>query len=157
MKATITALLLFVATLSFAQSTSAPDIDAYFAEISRTVKEGDFSGMAALYHPDGVLVLSNRTVPIADALEHWKPGIEQTKAGELTCSVAFRFSERKEGESSAHEIGIFHYTSKDKSGKTTSDSFVNFEMLLVKRNGKWLATMEYQKSEATLEEWEALD
>lgn len=32
----------------------------------------------------------------------------------------------------------------------------HFEMLLVKRNGKWLGVMEYQKSTAIMKEWKVL-
>ena len=33
-------------------------LDAIWAEVSRTVVEGDFDGMAAVYHEDAVLVNS---------------------------------------------------------------------------------------------------
>ncbi len=31
------------------------ELDAYWAEVTRTVEEGDFEGYSGLYHPDAVL------------------------------------------------------------------------------------------------------
>ena len=56
----------------------------------------------------------------------------------------------------AHETGIFYFTSVDSNGKVLSKGGVHFENLFVKRNGKWETLMEYQKSKATQEEWDAL-
>jgi ketosteroid isomerase-like protein len=48
------------------------DLDSYWAELSRTVREGDFQGYAKTYHDDAVVVFAvgnNKTsVAIADAL-----------------------------------------------------------------------------------------
>ena len=74
----------------------------------------------------------------------------------MKASVEFRFSQRIGNETTAHDTGIFVYTSADKNGKITGKYITHFEMLLVKRNNTWLAMMEYQKSDGTQEEWEAL-
>ena len=44
------------------------ELDAYWAEVSRTVAEGDFEGYAALYHEDAVLVSSpsQASMPISE-------------------------------------------------------------------------------------------
>ncbi len=142
------------------QTTSSTTLPAklinYYAEVSRTVVEGDYEGMVALYHKEGVLVTSKKSMPIAQALAGWKPGIEDTKAGKLKCNVAFRFSNLKSGEGTAHVTGIFHYTSEKSTGESEADEFIHFEMLLIQHNGAWVALMEYQKSRATKEEWRAL-
>lgn len=136
------------------------ELDTYFTEISRAVREGDFNGYKATYHKDAVCVFTagkkKYSNPIDVQLALWKPGIDDTKAGKVKSHVEFRFSQRVGDPTSAHETGIFYFTSIDKSGKVLATGGVHFEMLLVKRNGVWLALMEYQKSKATQEEWDAL-
>ncbi len=132
------------------------ELQAYYNEVSRTVVEGDFKGMVALYHKEGVLVTSKKSMPIAEALAGWKPGIEDTKMGKNKSNVSFRFSELKSDAATAHITGIFHYTSEETSGKTLADEYIDFEMLLIKQKDNWVALMEYQKSRTTVEKWEAL-
>lgn len=156
-------LVLVTATPSLGQSSTdsvrIQELNRYWAELSRTVREGDYEGYAATYHPDAVCVFTTGTkkisIPIAEQLEKWKPGFLETKAGKTRSNVEFRFSQRVGSSTSAHETGIFYFTSLDKDGKVLSGGMVHFESLLVKKNGKWLAMMEYQKSRATKEAWEA--
>ncbi len=138
------------------ESTRLAELDAYWTEMSRTVKEGDFKGMVALYHKDGVLVSETKSVPIASALKRWKPGIEDTKLGKNESNVDFRFSNRKGDATTALETGIFHYTSVDENGKELADVYIHFEELVVKIKGEWVALMENQKTKATKAEWDAL-
>ncbi len=146
--------------ISGADSLRIAELNQYFAELSRTVREGDFEGYKATYHKDAVCVFTagkkKYTNPIDVQLAQWKPGIDDTKAGKIKSNVEFRFSHRVGDPTSAHETGIFYFTSVDKSGKVLATGGVHFEILLVKRNGVWLALMEYQKSKATQEEWDAL-
>ena len=86
----------------------------------------------------------------------WKQGFDDTKSGKVKSDVTFRFSQRIIDDTTAHETGIFHYTSIDSNGKELANQLIHFEMLVVKKNGKWLGVMEYQKSVATQEEWDAL-
>lgn len=136
------------------------ELDQYWNNLSRTVREGDFIGYKEAYHEDAVVIFAvgkNKTsVSIAEALDNWKEGFLETKEGKRKDNVDFRFSQRLGNEDTAHETGIFHFTSKNSDGETTSNSYIHFEMLLVKRNGEWLSLMEYQKSIATAAEWEAL-
>lgn len=136
------------------------ELDRYWVELSRTVEEGDFEGYGAGYHEDAVVVFATgeakRSMAISSALEGWKQGFMDTKAGKEKNQVEFRFSQRIGDDNTAHETGIFHYTSYDKSGKALADALIHFEMLLIKRDGTWLGMMEYQKSEATQTEWDAL-
>ena len=142
-------------------STRIAELDRYWAELSRTVREGDLEGMGAVYHSDAVIVFAidenKASIPISLALERWKPGVLDTKQGKAVSNVEFRFSQRIGDETTAHETGIFHYTSIYDSGKTVVEYFTHFEMLLVKRNNRWYGLMEYQKSRATSEEWDALE
>ncbi len=76
-------------------STRIAELDRYWAELSRTVREGDFEGMGAVYHPDAVIVFAagehKTSVPISSALEGWKQGLLDTKQGKVASNVEFRF------------------------------------------------------------------
>lgn len=143
-----------LASPSSAQTTP-ETLDAFWAELSRTVAEGDFDDYAATYHEDAVLVsgLSRTSYPISQALEDWKQGFDDTKAGTIKADVEFRFTQRISDATTAHETGIFHYSALDADGQG-SDQYVHFEALLVNKGG-WKMVMEYQKAMATQEEWEA--
>ena len=132
------------------------ELDAYWAEVSRTVAEGDFEDYAAAYHPDAVLVFasSSQSVPLQQALDGWKSGFDATASGAMKASVAFRFSQRLVSETTAWEKGIFHYQSENDQG--TSGAMVHFTALSIKKDGRWLMLMENQMSEATQAEWDAL-
>jgi hypothetical protein len=141
-------------------SSRIDELNSYWTELSRTVKEGDFEGYKAAYKENAVVVFASGTnkfsQPIFQALSGWKQGFHDTKEGKVSCDVTFRFSQRIGDESTAHETGIFHYTSVDGSGKTLADQLVHFEMLLIKEDNKWYGLMEYQKSIVTQKEWDAL-
>lgn len=137
------------------------ELDNFWAEVSRTVHEGDFEGYAATYHEDAVVVFTtgdNKTsVAIAKALANWRQGFIDTKEGKTKPNVEFRFSQRVGDENTAHETGIFSFQSNDASDTTNPKRFIHFEALLVKRDNTWLMVMEYQKSKATQEEWDVLE
>ena len=126
------------------------ELDAYWAEVSRTVGEGDFDGYAATYHPDAVVIFGMASQPISEALAGWEQGFADTRAGRVTASVDFRFSERRNDATTAHETGIFRYASGD-----GAPAYVHFEALMVKRDG-WKMLMEFQRGAATQAEWDAL-
>lgn len=130
-------------------------LDAFWAEVSRTVEEGDFEGYAATYHEDAVLVsgLAGTSYSISQALDGWKQGFLDTAAGTIDATVEFRFTQRLADATTAHQTGIFHYATVNADGEE-SGQYIHFEALLVKKNG-WKMLMEYQKSVATEEEWEA--
>ncbi|MEZ5323540.1 MAG: hypothetical protein R3F19_00520 [Verrucomicrobiales bacterium] len=132
------------------------ELDAYWAEVSRAVQAGDFEGYAATCHEEGVLVAGTKgtSYPLATALEKWKQGFADTKSGKIKASVEFRFSQRLGDGTTAHETGIFLYTSTNAEGNETK-AYVHFENLLVKKE-RWRTLMEYQKSSATVAEWDAL-
>lgn len=163
------ALVLFacmVTTIASSQTVTSVDsirmaeLNRYWAEVSRTVREGDFEGYTATYHQDAVCVFTTgknkRSSPIDVQLVLWKKDFVDTKSGKTKNHVEFRFTQRVGDSTSAHETGIFYFTSIDKDGKVLATGGVHFESLLVKRNGAWQAMMEYQKTKATQEEWDAL-
>jgi hypothetical protein len=132
------------------------ELDAFWAEVSRTVAEGDFKGYSATCHEEGVLVSgsSQTSQPLSQALARWKKDFEQTSSGKTKASVEFRFSQRIGDKTTAHETGMFRYTSEDSEGKR-KEHYIHLEALLVKK-GTWKTMMEYQKSEGTVQEWAAL-
>lgn len=152
-------LMLTIASLSFAAEDDAAnriaELDAYWSSVSQAVSTGDFDRYAATFHQDAVLVSerSKTSYPISTALAKWKSGFQDTKHGKLQAKVEFRFSQRFGDATTAHETGIFHYSTKTADGKETS-AHIHFEALLIKKDGKWLAMMEYQKSAATKKQWE---
>ena len=55
--AVLLCVLLFpLASFSETPSNIVAELDAYWAEVSRSVREGDFKGYTATTHADGVLV-----------------------------------------------------------------------------------------------------
>lgn len=141
-------------------STRIDELNSYWKNLSKTVAEGDFEGYGKAYHKDAVIIFAfgkNKTsVPIEKALAGWKQGFDDTKKGKNISNVEFRFSQRIGDETTAHETGIFVYTTSNSDGSNKVEYPTHFEMLLVKRNDKWLGVMEYQKSKATMKEWNAL-
>lgn len=133
-------------------------LDAYWAEVSRAVTTGDFAAYEATCHPDGVLVSGSKktTSPLADALKRWRKDFDATKRGDMKASVEFKFSQRLGDATTAHETGIFLYSATGPDGKQTQD-YINFEALLLKRDGRWQIVMEYQKSNAAAAEFDALN
>ncbi|SHM41723.1 hypothetical protein SAMN04488057_101386 [Cyclobacterium lianum] len=131
------------------------ELDAFWNEVSRTVAEGDFEGYAHTFHKEATLVsgISGVAYPIAKALSGWKRDFDTTKSGERKSSVAFRFNRRLGDSTTAYESGIFHYSFEVNGEK--QGYYIHFDGLLVKE-GTWKMMMEYQKSPATKDEWEAL-
>ena len=154
----IVLIILFAAPFAAAADDAArlAELDRFWEGVSRSVKDGDFEGYKAACHPEGVLVTEKgkTSYPLSKALERWKPGFEDTKAGRAKASVEFRFSQRLGDGTTAHETGIFVYSFTDAQGQAKKD-YVRFEALLVKRDG-WKILMEYQQTSATPAEWEAL-
>jgi ketosteroid isomerase-like protein len=137
------------------------ELDRYWDAYVQAVKEGDFEGLKSLYHNDAVLVKAasviQTSIPIDMALAEWKEGIDNTKKGKQIDEVEFRFSQRIGNETTAHETGIFMFTSIDNDSKVKVKYLVHFEMLMIREISGWHALMEHQKSDATQEEWDALN
>ncbi len=162
MKILFLAWLYFLISSCMAQSGTGSEerikeLDAYWAEVSRSVREGDFQGYKATCHEEGVLVsgTNNSSYPLSDALARWKKDFTATKEGKIKASVEFRFSQRIGDTTTAHETGIFLYSSGD-PGENPKNEYIHFQALLVKRKGSWKIMMEYQKSKASQAEWDEL-
>ena len=136
--------------------TRLAELDAFWGEMTRTVEEGAFDEYATLYHVDAILVSgpTENSYPISQALGGWEQGFTDTKSGKIVASVEFIFTQRLGDETTAHETGMFHYTAKPSDGEG-ADYYVHFEALLIKKGGDWKMMMEYQKSAATVADWEA--
>lgn len=150
------ALCLLSCSLRADEASRLGELDAYWKDVSRAVAAGDFTAYAATCHADGVLVSGTKktSYPLTEALARWEPEFQDTAAGKIKASVEFRFSQRIGDRSTAHETGMFLYSTVDADGHTKK-AYIHFEALLLKR-GTWKIMMEYQKSEGTKEEWDAL-
>ena len=148
-------LLIFLLPLSLRADVK--ELDAYWAEVSRSVKEGDFQAYSATCHPQAVLVSGSKkeSYPLAKALARWKKEFDDTKSGDRKSSVEFRFSHRFHDETTAHEAGMFLYQFSTKGGESAKE-YIFLEALLVKRKDKWVILMEYQKASGTVEDWAKL-
>jgi len=150
-------LFLVLANVAMADDQIIKELDATWAELARTVIEGDFEGYKTGYHQDAVLVsgFSKDSYPIAQALAGWKSGFDDTKAKKMTAGVDFHFTQRLHNQTTAHETGMFRYYTTDKQGKQT-EFIAHMNALLIKKEGKWLIMMEYQKGKMTRAQWDAL-
>ena len=133
------------------------ELNAYWMEVSRAVREGDFEGYKATCHEKGVLVSGTKktSYPLSEALVRWKKNFTATKSGEIKAKVEFRFSQRLGDETTAHETGIFLYSFTDHEGKWKQEH-IHFQALLLKSKDGWKIMMEYQKSKAKKVEWDGL-
>ena len=139
------------------ESSRVAELDGYWTEVSRCVNEGDFAGYKATCHEDGVLVSgsSNKAYPLSKALARWEQDFTNTRTGKVKGNVEFRFGKRLGDSTTAHETGMFCYTSIKPDGTVTKD-YIHLEALLLKR-GSWKIMMEYQKSRGTEEQWNELN
>ena len=133
------------------------ELDEYWLRVSQAVKTGDLEAYRATCHPDGVLVSgkNEKSELLSQALIRWGKEFADTKTGKMKARVEFRFSKRIIGKDTAHETGIFLYSSQ-RVGEEWKRDYVHFEALLVKKKGKWKILMEFQKSLATEAEWSEL-
>lgn len=131
------------------------ELDAFWTEVSRTIAEGDFEAYAETFDEKATLVsgIGEKAYPIATALAGWKKEFDDTKAGQRTSSVAFRFNRRLGDPTTAYESGIFYY-SFEQNGEQNG-YYIHFDGLLIK-DGTWKMMLEYQKSRASKEKWDAL-
>jgi ketosteroid isomerase-like protein len=150
-------LLVIYVNSALADDKIIAELDATWAEMSRIVAKGDYKNLQAAYHPDAIFVSGSakKSYPIETAFKRWQQDFEDTKAGKIIAQVDFRMSERSHDQNTAHETGMYHYFSVDESGKR-DDYYVQLEALFVKKSGKWLMMMEFQKSSSTKRQWQLL-
>jgi len=157
----IAILLIPFAAMSDNHADKKAELDAYWKQVSQTVQTGDAAGYQALYHSDAVVVTGRAlgdggpgsTSLISDMIKKWQAGFDKTKAGEINANVIFRFSDTAVGSGSAHQTGVFHYFTVNNTTRDRYDVYVNFDALLVKKDGKWLMVMEHQKSLSSRDEF----
>ena len=141
--------------LIYAEDSVLGGIDRAWDKIKDTITKGDFRSLKSSYHRDAILVngISKKCYPIKTALDGWKQGFDDTKAGSMDANLELKFSQRIFDSSTAHETGIFHYYTIDKKGVQT-DTYVHFESLWIKKQHKWFMIMENQKSKTNKENWD---
>ena len=153
-----TRLLLLIVCLTPVQGDAqvTAELDALWADVVRSVATGDPDLYLSTYHPDAIFVSARRgiTRTVADDVEANRSAWNDTRDGRARRSIEFRFTERLNNATSAHEAGIFRYASTEADG-TTRVVLIHFDAALVKKDGVWLQLLERQTSDATEAEWEA--
>ena len=144
-----------ISCASASADSSQTNADSLYREVVRTVADVDFEGMAALYHPDAVLVTATMSKPISMVIPRWKSDGEKLQREGGVAFVSFRFSSRLAGKKTTFDTGIFRYGTRDSKG-IENISYIHFQDLNVQKDDQWLTLMERQMDEASLEEWEAL-
>lgn len=153
---TISSALFSANTRAAQTSNTEQQLDQFWQALSQSVIDGEFEKYTAGYHEDAVLVsgFNQNSYPIKQAFARWQQGFADTKNGKMKAHVKFVFTQRYISENTAHETGMFKYSTTDEKGKT-EDFIAHLTTLLVKKDGKWLIVMENQKSKATEEKWNA--
>jgi len=132
-------------------------LDAFWAEVSRSVREGDFAAYSATCHPEAVLVSGIRDTcyPLSQALARWEQEFIDTREGSRRSDVHFRFSSRLGDPTTAFETGIFLYEFQV-GDEAPKQEYIHLEALLTKTADGWQIILENQKAIATKAEWDAL-
>ena len=150
---------IFISTLlvqfSFAEINIIEEIDSSWAKIKRLINNGDLRKFKTMYHRDAIMVngIKNRTYSIRNAFDDWEQGFKDTRTGTIDAYLELKFSRRIFDSYTSHETGIFHYYTINESGEST-DSFIHFEALWIKKQNKWFMLMENQISRASKSEWD---
>ena len=150
------AIVLFALAPAPAGAQVTAELDALWARVVESVRTGDPELYLSTYHPDAIFVSARRgiTRKVSADVEANADAWADTREGRTQRDLEFRFTERLHEEASAHEVGIFRYSSTESDGSTRV-VLIHFEAALVKKDGRWLQLLEYQKSDATQGEWEA--
>lgn len=138
-----------------AQDQVSVELDRLWDRVVESVRTGDHGLYLSTYHPDAIFVSARRGISrtvaddVAANLDAWRA----TAEGRAERDLEFRFTRRIHNETSAHESGMFRYSSLEDG--TRSVATIHFTAALVKVDGVWLQLLEYQDSDATDAEWEA--
>jgi ketosteroid isomerase-like protein len=152
----VMACVVVVSTAVAAAAQSSAEIDRQvWQPLAASVTHDDIEAMGRAYHPDAVVVTKDGTQPIAAALDRWGRDMVIAKQKGVRASVAFRFTMRQDGPTTAFESGAFRYATTDKAG-TETPGYVRFEALLVKTSSGWRVVMERQLDAITEAAWHAL-
>ena len=148
-------LVVVSATPTTLEAQVVAELDALWERVAQSVRTGDPDLYLSTYHPDAIFVSARRGISrtVVNDVEANREAWRATAEGRAERDVEFRFTRRINDESSAHELGIFRYTSVENGTRTVVT--IHFSAALVKVGGEWLQLLEYQHSDATDAEWEA--
>ena len=155
-------LLLFLITFFFQELNSQPneelEIDRVWTELILSVKKGDFSRYKTFYHEDAVLIsqANQTTATIKDAFVRWEEGFRQTRSGKIKTNLEVRFRKRLADKKTFFEEGMLKYWTTDSEGNDNI-SYLEFEVVWIKKGKEWLMIMENQKSLIDEIEWNKLE
>lgn len=138
-----------------AQGRVEAELDELWARVVQSVRTGDPDLYLSTYHPDAIFVSARRGISrtVAEDVAANRDAWRATAEGRAERDLEFRFTRRIHGETSAHESGIFRYSSVEDGDRRIAT--IHFTAALVKVDGVWLQLLEYQDSDATDAEWEA--
>lgn len=136
------------------QTSAAIDAEVW-TPVAASVVNDDIAAMGRVYHPDAILVTSDGTRRISEALAGWGKDMVANKAKGIRAKVEFRFTKRQDDAETAFETGIFKYTVTDRAGVSTP-RYRRLEALLVKSGGKWRMVMERQLEATDEAGWNAV-
>ena len=148
-------LIVVSATSTTLEAQVVAELDALWERVAQSVRTGDPDLYLSTYHPDAVFVSARRGISrtVVDDVEANRGAWRATAEGRADRDIEFRFTRRIHDERSAHETGIFRYSSVEDGARTVVT--IHFSAALVKVAGEWLQLLEYQDSDATDAEWEA--
>ncbi len=137
--------------------TPVAGLDAFWAELGRSIMEGDIDGMRGVYHPDAVgLYWQGDTYSMGlmtEANDAQAGYFLETRNGARTIDIQWRFVKRVHDANAAHEIAIARFI-ETPAGGTARTSYGHIEAFLVNR-GKWLSLVSNVRWNATEAEWNA--
>ena len=130
------------------------ELDAFWAEVVRTVVEWDFEGQQATYHPDAISVMgdsvSYTTRPMAAVFAEAESDARTNPP--RNPGLEFRWSSRVHDATTAHEVGLYR-----SSAEGREDFYGGAESYLVKKDGQWTIIVEIQRREGVSKsEWDSL-
>jgi hypothetical protein len=155
---------ILLSKLSLAQNSKAKDTviiseidNELWKPLIKSVYDADYELHESCYHPAAVMVfeMDNKSSSGKEWLEgRVKPGFAERKGKPKTTYLKMRFDKRIHNEESAFETGIFLFSRLKDGIRMTS--YIHFEFLITKENGKWELLMENQRKRGTLEDWKSL-
>jgi len=148
-------LMIVSATPAALEAQVVAELDALWERVMQSVRTGDPGLYLSTYHPDAIFVSARRGISrtVVGDVEANRDAWRATAEGRAERDLEFRFTRRLHDDTSAHETGIFRYSSVENGTPTVAT--IHFSAALVKVDGEWLQLLEYQDSDATQAEWEA--
>jgi hypothetical protein len=139
-------------TVSAQESAVEVELDAFWAEVVRSVEEWSVEAQRATYHPDAISVSGDSgsygTKLMSEAFD------EAVGEGVAPSNprLTFRFSSRVHDTSTAHEVGLYRFLADGQE-----PFYGGVDSYLVKKDGRWVILLEIQRREGLSEaEWDAL-